>query len=106
MDWIVPQREEWRSAAVLYHTLTFTTIGTDFKGRLIYAHADNSFNWQVGGTTTTAMKSLLTGLSVSGTAVTSDKRLNFNEKQLTKALDVIIRLEPVEYDQTYDLVDQ
>ena len=29
-----------------------------------------------------------------------------NEKPLTNALDVISRLEPVEYDQTYVLVDQ
>ena len=36
----------------------------------------------------------------------SDKILKFNEKPLTNALDVINQLEPVEYDQTYDLVDQ
>ncbi|MFM7983104.1 MAG: tail fiber domain-containing protein, partial [Candidatus Fonsibacter sp.] len=35
-----------------------------------------------------------------------DKRLKFNEKPLTNALDVINQLEPVEYDQTHDLVDQ
>ena len=47
------------------------------------------------------------GLSVGGTFVSaSDKRLKFNEKPLTNALDVINQLEPVEYDQTYDLVDQ
>ena len=49
--------------------IDFTTIGTDFKGRFIYAHADHSSNWQVGGTTTTAMKLLSIGLSVNGTAV-------------------------------------
>ena len=36
--------------------IDFTTINTDCKGRLIYTHSDNSFNWQVGGNTTTAMK--------------------------------------------------
>ena len=46
-------------------------------------------------------------LQVNGTVVaTSDKRFKFNEKPLTNALDVINQLEPVEYDQTYDLDDQ
>ncbi|MFM7980903.1 MAG: tail fiber domain-containing protein, partial [Candidatus Fonsibacter sp.] len=46
------------------------------------------------------------GLSVGGTFVSSsDKRLKFNEKPLSNALGVINQLEPVEYDQTYDLVD-
>ena len=57
--------------------IDFTTIGTDFKGRLIYAHVDHSFNWQVGVTTTSAMKLLSIGFSVNGTADTSDKRLKF-----------------------------
>ena len=47
------------------------------------------------------------GLSVGGTFVAaSDKRLKFNDKPLVNALDVINKLEPVEYDQTYELVDQ
>ncbi|MFM7980504.1 MAG: tail fiber domain-containing protein, partial [Candidatus Fonsibacter sp.] len=47
------------------------------------------------------------GLSVGGTFVSaSDKRLKFNDKPLTNALGVINQLEPVEYDQTNDLVDQ
>ncbi|MFM7978918.1 MAG: hypothetical protein ACKPKO_06340 [Candidatus Fonsibacter sp.] len=47
------------------------------------------------------------GLSVGGTFVSaSDKVLKFNEKPLTNALNVISQLEPVEYDQTQDLVDQ
>ena len=47
------------------------------------------------------------GLSVGGTFVSaSDKRLKSNDKPLVNALDVINRLEPVEYDQTYELVDQ
>ncbi|MFM7985262.1 MAG: tail fiber domain-containing protein, partial [Candidatus Fonsibacter sp.] len=46
-------------------------------------------------------------LQVHGTVVsTSDKRFKFNEKPLTNALGVINQLEPVVYDQTYDLVDQ
>ena len=46
-------------------------------------------------------------MSVGGTFVSaSDKRLKFNEKPLTNALDVINQLEPVEYDQTHDLVDE
>ena len=36
----------------------------------------------------------------------SDKRLKFNEKPLANALNVISKLEPVEYDQTQCLVDQ
>ena len=68
--------------------IDFTTIGTDFKGRLIYTRSDNSFNWQVGGTATVAMQLLSIGLSVNGTDVTSDQRLKFNEKPLTNALDV------------------
>ena len=35
----------------------------------------------------------------------SDKRLKFNDQPLVNALDVINKLEPVEYDQTYNLVD-
>ena len=86
--------------------IDFTTTSTDFKGRNIYNHNANSFVWQVGGTTKVAMKLLSTGLSVHGTVTSSDKRLKFNKKPLTNALDVINKLEPVEYDQTYDRVDQ
>ena len=86
--------------------IDFTNIGTDFKGRMIYGHADNSFSWQVGGTATNDMKLASTGLSVNGTVTSSDKRLKFNEKPLTNVLNVMNKLEPVEYDQTYDLVDQ
>ena len=45
------------------------------------------------------------GLTVHGTSVSSDKRLKLNAKTLTNALKVIRQLEPVEYKQTYDLVD-
>ena len=47
------------------------------------------------------------GLSVGGTFVSArDKRLKFNEKPFSNALEVITKLEPVEYDQTHDMVDQ
>ncbi|MFM7980554.1 MAG: tail fiber domain-containing protein, partial [Candidatus Fonsibacter sp.] len=46
------------------------------------------------------------GLYLGATLVSaSDKRLKFNEKPLVNTLDVINELEPVEYDQTYELVD-
>ena len=52
------------------------------------------------------MRLTTTALSVNGSAVSSDKRLKFNEKPLVNALNVISRLEPVEYDQTQDLVEE
>ena len=46
------------------------------------------------------------GLGVGGVLVsTSGKRLKFNAKPLTNALDALHRFETVEYDQTCDLVD-
>ena len=46
------------------------------------------------------------GLCENGVLTSSsDKRLKFNEKPLVNALDIINRLEPVEYDQTYNLTD-
>ena len=46
------------------------------------------------------------GLYLGATLVSaSDKRLKFNEKPLVNALDMIRKLKPVEYDQTFDLVD-
>ena len=47
-----------------------------------------------------------TGLFVIGPYTnSSDKRLKYNEKPLVNALGVINKLVPVEYDQTFDLVD-
>ena len=47
------------------------------------------------------------GLYVAGPYTnSSDKRLKFNEKPLSNALNVISKLEPVEYDQTQCLVGQ
>ena len=46
------------------------------------------------------------GRYVSGTfASASDKRLKWNEQPLANALDIINKPEPVEYDQTFDVVD-
>ncbi|MFM7980245.1 MAG: tail fiber domain-containing protein, partial [Candidatus Fonsibacter sp.] len=36
----------------------------------------------------------------------SDSRLKFNSKSLTNGLTVINKLEPLEYDQIYELVEQ
>ncbi|MFM7981504.1 MAG: tail fiber domain-containing protein [Candidatus Fonsibacter sp.] len=45
-------------------------------------------------------------MNVGGTFVSaSDKRLKFNDRPLSNALDIIKKLEPVEYDQTSDLVN-
>ena len=73
---------------------------------MIQCHTDNSFSLQVGGSGTVSMKLIPSGLTVNGTSVSSDKRLKLNNRPLTNALQVIRRLEPVEYEQTYALVDQ
>ena len=61
--------------------IDFTTINSDFRGRLIYTHSDNSFNWQVGGTTAVAMNLISTGLSVTGTVTSSDNILEINARK-------------------------
>ena len=72
---------------------------------MIYNNTDPSFNWFVGGSATTKMTLNPTALYVGcSTVASSDKRLKFNAKPLTNALDVMNRLEPVEYGQTHDLV--
>ena len=73
---------------------------------MLCGHTDNSLSWQVGGRGTVNIKLLTTGLSVHGTAVTSDARLKVNEKPLVNAIGVINRFEPVEYDQTVSLMEQ
>jgi hypothetical protein len=86
--------------------IDFTVPSSDFKGRMVYNNNDSSFAWHVGGSGTAKMTLNATALYVGGTTVSSsDKRLKFNEKPLTNALDVINRLEPVEYDQTRDLTE-
>ncbi|MFM7981842.1 MAG: tail fiber domain-containing protein, partial [Candidatus Fonsibacter sp.] len=89
--------------------IDFTTVNADARGRFSYALSSNQYEWSVYNGTAIASKMILnsSGLSVGGTFVSaSDKRLKFNEKPLSNALDVINRLEPVEYDQTHDMVDQ
>ena len=47
------------------------------------------------------------GLYLGATLVSArDKRLKFNEKPLANALEVISKLEPGGYEQTYEIVDQ
>ena len=71
-----------------------------------YNNTDSSFAWHVGGSGTAKMALNGTSLFVGGSMVSSsDQRSKFNAKPLTVALDVINRLEPVEYDQTQDLTD-
>ncbi|MFM7982544.1 MAG: tail fiber domain-containing protein, partial [Candidatus Fonsibacter sp.] len=66
----------------------------------------NDFRFQINSDATAKMTLNSTGLNVVGTVTTtSDKRFKFNEKPLVNALDYINKLEPVEYDQTFDLVD-
>ena len=82
--------------------LDFTTVNTDYKGRFSYTLSKNQCDWTVnGGSSNMSLNS--SGLSVGGTFVAaSDKRLKFNDKPLVNALDVINKLEPVEYVQTYE----
>ena len=51
------------------------------------------------------LKSLTTGLSINGTTVASNKRLNCNEKPLGNLVGVINSLKPMEYDQTISLIE-
>ena len=63
------------------------------------------YTWSIS--TNERMSLTTQGLTVQGSVTpTSDKRLKFNEKTLVNALGVINRLEPVEYDQTHNLVDE
>ena len=61
----------------------------------------SSFNWYVGAnaTATPNLRLAPTGLSVSGAAVSSDKRLTFHDKPLIHAVQGIHKLEPAEYDK-------
>ena len=67
----------------------------------MYDAASNEMRWYVSGNTTLRMMLRTAGLTVYGTVTpSSDKRLKFNDQPLVNALDVINRLEPVEYFQT------
>ncbi|MFM7979760.1 MAG: tail fiber domain-containing protein, partial [Candidatus Fonsibacter sp.] len=53
------------------------------------------------------MKLNFAGLTVNGIVTSSsDSRLKLNSKSLTNGLTVINKLEPLEYDQIYELVEQ
>ena len=76
------------------------------QGRMVYRSASSQFEWMVGDSYTAKMTLKSAGLYVGATLVSaSDNRLKFNEKPLVNALDIIGKLEPVEYDQTFDLVE-
>ena len=78
------------------------------KGRMQYTNSTAQFDWYINSTLATSKMILnSSGLSVGGTFVPAiENILKFNKKPLMNALDVISRLEPVEYDQPLDLVDQ
>ncbi|MFM7985287.1 MAG: hypothetical protein ACKPKO_38810, partial [Candidatus Fonsibacter sp.] len=76
--------------------IDFTEPNVDFKGRIIYSNGANDFQFCINSVSTAKMTLNSSGLSVGGTFVSaSDKRLKFNEKPLTNALDIIKKLEPV-----------
>ena len=59
------------------------------KGRMQYTNSTAQFDWYINCTLATSKILNFSGLSVGGTFVpSSDKRLKFNEKPLTNALDV------------------
>ena len=85
--------------------IDFTVPSIASKGRILYDHSTNDFKIFVARGLVNATLNT-TRLNVVGTVTTtSDKRFKLNEKPLVNALDIINKLEPVEYDQTYDLVD-
>ncbi|MFM7982458.1 MAG: hypothetical protein ACKPKO_24365 [Candidatus Fonsibacter sp.] len=91
--------------------IDFTTPSQNFKGRMIYEHfnvtSQGEFRWNKNRSGTTKMTLNTTGLTVNGTVTpSSDSRLKFNSKSLANGLTIINKLEPVEYDQIYELVDQ
>ena len=73
---------------------------------MCYSNSSSQFEWNIAGNYTANMTLQAGGLYVGASLVSaSDKRLKFNEKPLVNALDIIGKLEPVEYDQTFDLVE-
>ncbi|MFM7977695.1 MAG: tail fiber domain-containing protein, partial [Candidatus Fonsibacter sp.] len=76
--------------------IDITSPNVDTKARMAYNITSQYWWWAVG--TTERMRLTATTLTVNGSAVSSDKRLKFNEKPLVNALDIINKLEPVEYD--------
>ena len=85
--------------------MNVTTPNNDSKARYGFHIPSQYWYWTVGPTE--RMRLTATTLTVNGSAVSSDKRLKFNEKKpLVNALNAINRLEPVEYDQTQDSIDE
>ena len=75
--------------------------GVDSKARIIYTHSSGQFDWGIGQQFTSKMSLRATGLYCGASFVAaSDKRLKFNDKPLVNALNIINKLEPVEYGQT------
>ena len=86
--------------------IDFTTANTDWKGTILYTFSTDAFEWFLGSNWTAKMTLKSAGLYVGASLVSaSDNRLKFNDKPLVNALDIINKLEPVEYDQTFDLVE-
>ena len=82
--------------------LTLQLLERILKDDFIYRHASSQLEWMIADTGTAKMTLESAGLYLGATLVSaSDKRLKFNEKPLVNALDVIGKLEPVEYDQTF-----
>ena len=91
--------------------IDFTTPNNNVRGRMMYEYFSptnpGEFRWNIQGSATAKMTLNTTGLTVNGTVTpSSDSRLKFNSKSLTNGLSVINKLEPVEYDQIYELVEQ
>ena len=88
--------------------IVFAVTSSDYRGRMSYINSDSSFKLDVGANATAMPNMQLTpsALLENGAAVSSDKRLKFNEEPLINELGVIHLVEPVEYDQTYTLVGQ
>jgi hypothetical protein len=96
------------SASSTNSQIDFTVVNSDFIGRFRFNSSSVSPQWD-WMTSSGGVRMALnhTGLYVVGPFTnSSDKRLKFNEKPLANALNVISKLEPVEYDQTQCLVDQ
>ena len=73
---------------------------------MVSRHASSQFEWMIADSGAPKMTLKSAGLYVGATLVTaSDKRLKIDEKPLVNALDIIGRPEPVEYDQTFNLVE-
>ena len=70
------------------------------------AMRDANLNSFAIGSCSLGLKLTSTTLVVNWTTMSTDKRLKFIEHPLSNALDDINKSEPVEYDQTINLVEQ